>query len=434
MPSTMVSQDTRRALKLNIVEGAFAVASDNLAGPYLALFAMTLGATPSQIGMLTAFPNLLGNILQIPFGMLTEKIPDRRILCIIGGFLARSSWILIAFLPFLFPPEKRIAVVIVLASLRIVAANLGSLAWTSLQAGIIPRGIRGKYYANRNVVLNICALGATFLAGYLLEMRFPTNYWVIFIGAAILGVVSTVLFKMIPFPPMGPSPDAGGKPVKQQLVEFIRVARGNRNFINYGISAIVWNFGVSFSSSLFAVHFVQNLGGNDGTWALVTASSLFAGIVCQRYWGGLADKFGPKNIMAFSGMFACFIPMMWFLAPTSWFGIVINFINGFVWGGYNLAAFNLHLELTPDDNRSMYLGFYNTFMGIATAAGPALGGFAAELIGLRTVFVVSTALRIIGLYLFNRGVGDSGYRKPTRHDFLPISSLLRRSAKMIQRS
>ena len=33
-----------------------------------------------------------------------------------------------------------------------------------------------------------------------------------------------------------------------------------------------------------------------------------------------------------------------------------------MWGGYNLAAFNLLLELTPDDNRSMYIGAYNTFM------------------------------------------------------------------------
>ena len=113
MPSSMISQDTRRALKLNVVEGAFAVASDNLAGPYLTLFAMALNATPSQIGLLSAFPNLLGNILQIPFGMLAETVRDKRILCIIGGVLARASWIIIAFLPFLFPPEQRIAVLIV---------------------------------------------------------------------------------------------------------------------------------------------------------------------------------------------------------------------------------------------------------------------------------------------------------------------------------
>ena len=147
--------------------------------------------------------------------------------------------------------------------------------------------------------------------------------------------------------------------------------------------------GVSFLGTLTAVYFVQDMGGHEGAWALVTASSLLAQTICQRYWGPLADKFGPKNVMAVSGIAVCFVPVMWFLAPVSWLGLVINFVSGFMWGGYNLAAFNLLLELTPDDNRSMYIGAYNTFMGLATAVGPVLGGFTAELLGLRSIFLFS---------------------------------------------
>ncbi len=431
MPSTMVAQKKRRALRLNIIEGAFAVASDNLAGPYLSLFAISLGATPSQIGMLSAFPNLLGNILQIPFGVLTEKVRDRRYLCIIGGLLSRTSWIIIGFLPFLFAPEKRIPLVILLASLRIIAANMGGLAWTSLQAGLVPRQIRGKYYANRNVVLNICALLATFAAGYFLEMQFPTNYRILFFGAAILGIISTVLFIVIPFPPIESKKPEPGVTTRVQLKAFSKLARGNKNYMNYVWSAIVWGFGVSFASSLNAVHFVLNLGGNDGAWALVTAASLASTILCQRYWGRLSDKFGPKNIMVVSGFFISLLPILWFLAPVSWFAILISFINGFVWGGYNLAAFNLILEITPDENRPLYIGTLNTFSGLASAVGPTLGGFAAEIIGIRPVFLISSVLQFLGLAMFRRGVNDTGYQTPTRQDFLPS---IRRPTKMMQRS
>lgn len=85
---TTVSKDTKQAMKLNTVEGAFAVAADNLAAPYLGLFALALGATPSQIGMLNAFPNFMGNILQIPAALFTERQKDKRILPIIGGIAA----------------------------------------------------------------------------------------------------------------------------------------------------------------------------------------------------------------------------------------------------------------------------------------------------------------------------------------------------------
>lgn len=53
-------------------------------------------------------------------------------------------------------------------------ANLGVPAWTALQADLIPRSIRGgQYYANRSVVLNVCALAATFAANFLLRLDFP---------------------------------------------------------------------------------------------------------------------------------------------------------------------------------------------------------------------------------------------------------------------
>ncbi len=111
-----VTKRVRKAMKLNTVEGAFAVAAENLAAPYLGLFALGLGATPSQIGMLTAFPNLIGNLLQIPAGLWSERMKDKRILPIVGGYLARSTWALLAIVPFLVPPQYRVGVVILLAT------------------------------------------------------------------------------------------------------------------------------------------------------------------------------------------------------------------------------------------------------------------------------------------------------------------------------
>ncbi|HAN95268.1 MAG TPA: hypothetical protein DCQ17_06815, partial [Firmicutes bacterium] len=136
-----VTKRVRKAMKLNTVEGAFAVAAENLAAPYLGLFALGLGATPSQIGMLTAFPNLIGNLLQIPAGLWSERMKDKRILPIVGGYLARSTWALLAIVPFLVPPQYRVGVVILLATFRILAANIGVPAWTALQAELIPRAI-----------------------------------------------------------------------------------------------------------------------------------------------------------------------------------------------------------------------------------------------------------------------------------------------------
>ena len=418
-PSTGVHKDTQKAMRLNTVEGAFAVAAENLAAPFLALFALGLGATPSQIGMLTAFPNLLGNILQIPAGLFAERMEDKRILPAVGGFLNRSTWLALAFFPFLFPPEQRVAIVILLATFRITAANLGVPAWTALQANLIPRSIRGKYYANRNVVLNTSALLATFLANRLLRLDFPLNYQIIFALASILGITATIVFLRIPFEQPPVKARASNQSYRVAAKNFWSEVKEHKDFVSYSRSSLIWNFGVSLASSLFAVHFVDTMGGHPGSWAVFAATNIATQILIQRYWGRLADMFGQRNVMSFSGIGAVAVPLLWWVAPTLWFPIVINIVNGIGWGGYNLAAFNLLLEITPDDNRSLYVGVYNTLMGFATAAGPLIGGFAAEIFGLKPIFLASGALRALGLYVFYRTVNNASGKEMVVSDLVP---------------
>jgi len=425
IPGSAIKKDTKKAMELNTVEGAFAVAADNLAAPYLGLFALALGATPSQIGMLTAFPNFLGNILQVPSALLAEKLKDKRQLIIAGGVLNRASWILMAFLPFLAAPEYRVSIVILLATLRFMSANLGVPAWTALQATLIPKSIRGTYYANRNMVLNTCAVLATLLANFLLRLEFPLSYRIIFLLTTALGLLSLYIFSKIDFDqtqPKGTSPKARSKSrglALKRVKAFAREVRSQKDFSNYVVSAIIWNFGILIASPLFVIYFVEDLGGPAGHWALFAAVNLASMVLIQRYWGRLADYFGQKSVMMVSGLGIVTMPLWWWIAPNTWFPFIIHIVNGVFWGGYNLAAFNLLLEVTPDDNRSLYVGVYNTLMGVATAVGPLLGGFAAEVVGLRPVFLVSCAVRALALYLFFRNVTDTGGRRMRPRDLVP---------------
>ncbi len=416
-----ISKTTRKAMKFNTIEGAFAISSDQMAGPYLGLFALALGATPSQIGMLNAFPALLGNILQIPYGILAERLGKRRLLVIIGSFWLRISWLFLAFLPLFMPAPLRVPAIIVLATLRITVGSLGTPAWTSIQAQMIPHGIRGKYYANRNVILNIAGLATTVIAGRILGVSFPFNYQTLFIIAAILGLTSTALFTRIPIAEAVPKGRAAKAKIslKQRIARFRELLRSDRNFAVYCGTSLVWNLGVSVAGPLVSIYFIRELYGPEGFWAVVTGASILGGILCQRYWGRLADRFGQKNVMSVAGLGAVAIPFLWFSAPHYSLAVLVNFWAGFSWGGYNLAAFNLILEITPDENRSMYVGAYNTLMGIATFAGPLVGGFLAEAIAIRYVFLLSFALRGLGLFLFNRNVDNVSEKRIALADLRP---------------
>lgn len=407
MPAVdMIDTKAKQNLKMNTIDGAFAAMSDNLSNPFLGLYALSLGASISQIGMLNAFPTLLGNILQLPYGILAGRISNRKVLIAIGSLWNRCSWLLIAFLPFLVKLEWGVSILIVLATLRVVGATLGVPAWIAIQAEIVPKPIRGRHYANRNIIMNIVALAAVLFAGKILTLRYPVNYRILFVLAWITGLVSLWAFLQIK---VQQAPQSTRTSAAQREKRGFSL-RHNKDFAYYCLAFFVWSLGVNLISPLTPVYFIQDLNGTEALWAYVQSAAIIGTILCQRYWGRLTDVFGQKNIMVKAGLGAAMVPFWWFIAPNPLLGLAVQFWGGIMWGGHNLAAFNLLLEVTPDSSRSLYVGVYNALIGLATAGGQLLGGFMAELMGMRSVFFISFVGRLIALVFLSRVAG--GFDQP----------------------
>jgi Na+/melibiose symporter-like transporter len=268
------------------------------------------------------------------------------------------------------------------------------------------------------MVCNICALLATLAATFLLGLPFPLNFQIILFGAAALGVTASYIFSTIEFDQSPPKQQAAHA-FSTRVKVFLSEVGSQKSFRSYVVSSLIWSFGVNLASSFFVVYYVGDLGGPQSYWAVISGVNLATQVLVQRYWGRLADRFGQRNVMLASGALAAVLPLLWALTRNSWFPFVIYALNGVAWGGYNLAAFNLILEITPDHNRTVYVAGYNTLMGIATAIGPLVGGFAAEAFGLRPVFLSSTLFRALGLYVFYRSVQDTSQKQMSLRDLIP---------------
>src|SRR5690606_19781564 len=115
--------DLRRGMRTGIVEGIYASISDNLAGPFLSLYALALGATHTQIGLVSALPALIGTGLQLPAAWLGERLRRRKLLTIIDGLGTRVLWLPLAFNPVLhLPPTGAATLFLGILALRTAAA------------------------------------------------------------------------------------------------------------------------------------------------------------------------------------------------------------------------------------------------------------------------------------------------------------------------
>lgn len=399
-------------MRAGVVEGALATASDNIAGPFLALYALSLGATRTQIGLVTAVPALLGSVLQIPAALLTDRFRRRRLLMMIGTIGLRPTWLLVPLLPLWFQGEEAIFAFLAFLAVRSAIGSAAPAAWASVMADIVPRKVRGAYFANRNVLCNLSALVASVGAGYLVRLfGTPRGYHAVFLLAGLVGIAAAYTMawfpdmdRIRPHPPLSTagagSPDAPRPTVGGRWQRVLEYARRERSFAALVATAVLWNFSVTLPQPLFPIFYVESLGGSEGMWGVVSAASLVTTILGQRYWGPLADRHGNRNLMVASGIFAALIPLFWFLALRPGHALIVNAYAGFIWAGYNLAAFNLVLEATPDARRTTYVAGYNGLVGLAQFAGPIAGGLLADAVSIEAVLLVAAGLRLAGWLLF----------------------------------
>ena len=427
-PTTLDHASMQRAMRVGVIDGVFANASENMIGPFLALFALALGATKGQIGLLSALPALLSNSLQIPSARFTERWGDRRQLVVVTSIMSRFTVLAIATVPLMLKGDAAIYSFIGLVTLRGFFSSIGVPGWTSIMADITPRDTRGSYFAYRNIMCNLAALVGTLIAGLLVKgYDFPLGYQISFVVAVGVGLTASYYYSTMPIPPLAKK--AAIRQEASGLKNWWQAISKYTAFRNYCLTSVLWNFGVSFAGPLFAVYYRENLGGDPGFWGVVTASGLIATLVGQRFWGRMADQYGQKNVMLLGGIGAASLPFMWWLVPRWELAVVAQFLGSFCWGGYNLAAFNLILEITPDEGRTTFVGVYNTMAGLASSLGPLAGGFLADAYGLRVVIIISGILRWLGYFVFKHNVPSATDVKVGLSALLPFS----REARISQR-
>ena len=71
------------------------------------------------------------------------------------------------------------------------------------------------------------------------------------------------------------------------------------------------------------------------------------------------------------------LPVLWAFVHVPEQAYLINAVSGFLWSGYNLAAYNLLLETVPAEDRESGVALHSTMVAAGAVAGPLLGGFLA---------------------------------------------------------
>ncbi|MBW7899780.1 MAG: MFS transporter [Candidatus Brocadia sp. BROELEC01] len=398
----------RKSLKYSIKDGVAFAATTGFGDNYLNPFAVALGASTFQIGLLSSASQFVPSLAQLKVADLVERFGSRKKVIVRSVFIHAFLLLPMAMIPYL-PDSLRIYALIGLCALYVSFASFAGPAWGSLMANLVPERKRGAFFSRRGRLISLIMVISSFLAGYILHVfrkQSLLGFTVIFLVAMISRYISWYFLGRMYEPPLEVKREHYFSPG-----EFLRRLNVG-NFGKYVIFHSCFSFAVFIASPFFPVFMLRDLGFSYITYTIVTVTVPLASIIAVSYWGRRADALGNRQVILICSIVISVLPAMWLISRQIYFLIIIQTLAGISWAGFNLCSSNFIYDSAIPEKRTRCIAYFNTFNGFSICAGNLLGGFLAThippLFGyqLITLFAVSSLLRILASTLLLRRVKE----------------------------
>lgn len=388
-------KDLERNRLLVIFEGASARTIFNLTtGAFLVGLLKYMGASDTFCGYVIAIP-VFAAIIQVVSPIILESLQFRKTIIIIGAMIHRLLLSALIFVPFLpLPSEVKLIIAAIVLFISNLAVSFVNPAVSNMYVSFVPQNIRGKYFGTRESYLLLAATLVTLVLGKILDIfadagNEGTGYIIVYSCIflfTILNFSSYVLMKEVPLV---------HTTERIKLSEIFTLPLKNKKFTRYFIMLIIWNFAIQIASAYFSVYLKSDL---SMSYTVITSLSFVNAVIyilAARIWGKFADKSGwSKTTMITIGILSL-CHLTWFFASEGspilmLFLIISHITGGIAWSGINVALFNLQFDFTPDEKRTVYIGFSAAISGFIGYISAIFGAQLVGLFGKKPIFIFGT--------------------------------------------
>ncbi|HUI25688.1 MAG TPA: MFS transporter [Candidatus Kryptonia bacterium] len=405
----------RRSLRASTFDAMSYAAMIGCGEFYFPAFALLLGATPLQVGIVATVPILVGSAFQLLATAAAHRIGDRL------WVIASASLQAAVFIPIVLLTRSTFGGYPWLFALVCLywILNLGiNPAWNAWMGRMIPPEIRSRYFGRRNVAVHSMIFLALLLGGFLIDAAERSGLGAAVGFAVAFGLAAgsrslSVWFLTRQHDPGRHGPNHARLPARTVLSGFRRHPYGRLILL-----IVLINGAVNISAAYFTPYMLQRLDLSYARFTILNGTIVVARVMASSYWGEIARNYGNRRALQVSTVLLIPLASLWVLSNNYAFLLGIQLFGGFAWAGFELASFLNLFDCTDDRNRAQVLSIYTLLNGVMIVTGSLLGGAVMHALGDRgyhVIFVTSSTCRLLVVAIMLRGVGVK--RRAQEHSF-----------------
>ena len=376
-PAGLLPPTHRRSILCFCAAAFFYWTSLYLYVPVLPIYAQSLGASLSMVGVVIASYALPQLLLRIPVGLCFDSIRNRKALVALGLVTASAGALGLGLAGNVWH--------LCLARALTGAAAAAWVAFTVLLTSYYPQESAARAIGLINSVNGTAMVVATSSGGAIAEMF---GYRHAFLTAAVLGLVGLLALSFAIQPPVARRPQSISRRSFRQVATHPLLL----TVTSIAILAQFANFAGIFG---FTPVYAASIGASSADLGIITMMALAASVVAALTSVRVAERWGYTFTIALGAVLMggglLSIPSI-----TSIYLLgAVQLAIGFGRGTLNTTTMALTIYSAPPEQRATAMGVYQALYAIGMIAGPLVSGSLADSFGLSSVFYLCASLCLV---------------------------------------
>lgn len=399
MRQTKHQQDNLHFYIHNIV--AFTIMT-NLFKPFMVTYLKTLGGGELHITLLNSLPGLVAIFTIIPGSLILNTVGNKQKATALFTLFSRSILLFFALVPFA-PLVLQPFLFAILVGIRNFPESLSIAGNQSFTAEAFVAKERTNAITTSRSYSMLIQIAVASTTGVILNFLPQTpsekllTYQVFFGLAFVVGGYEVYQF-------MKMKPVVQNREEKRQLTftsfkevfaDIFRI-KTHKKYWGFLLCSLIFHFGWQMGWPLFSIKQVEYLGAGELWIAAFFGASSLMSFFTYRMWNKWINRYGADKV-AFIVTFGMSLNALCVaISPNLPVMMALSTVSGIFTSGTVTVLLNILLEVTPDRDRIIYVGVYNTILNISLFISPFIGHWVLTQTSIFTALLVVVMFRVVG--------------------------------------